>query len=416
MQRRWTSLRRSAIALVVALSQLLISGASPLVAATDTTSEPSSIVFTRFESAGAFGLGTHDGTEVRGETIALADGTTSGTWTSSPIEPGFDYSRLIGSSNADTPGASWIRVDARPTTSSGSETAWYSLGIWAAGDELVKRTSIVGQADGDARVDTDTLIARGAPLSRYRLRVTLERASADEPSPLVRMLGAVVSNGGSTFAGEASAPSAAGPIELPVPRYSQEIHTGDYPQWDGGGARWCSPTSTQMVVAYWGHGPANDDLAWTPRGHVNADVDFAARGTYDVGLRGTGNWSFNVAYAAHMGLRAFVTQLRSLAEAESFVRAGIPVVASTKPGVFGLDGYLFPGSVEGHLLVIVGFDADGNPIVNDPAAWSNATVRKVYDRAQLERAWLGGSGGVAYIIHPYDVPLPGSAFAATSNW
>ena len=57
------------------------------------------------------------------------------------------------------------------------------------------------------------------------------------------------------------------------------------------------------------------------------------------------------------GLDAFVTQLRSLAEAERFVRAGIPVVASLKPGVFGLDGYLFPGSPEGHLLVIRGLDA-----------------------------------------------------------
>jgi hypothetical protein len=105
-----------------------------------------------------------------------------------------------------------------------------------------------------------------------------------------------------------------------------------------------------------------------------------------------------------------------LTEVEAFVGAGIPVVTSLKPGVYGMQGYLFPGSVEGHLLVVLGFDRAGNPIVNDPAAWNDAGVRKVYDRAQFERSWLGGSGGIAYIIRPPDKKLPPNAFGATRNW
>jgi hypothetical protein len=142
---------------------------------------------------------------------------------------------------------------------------------------------------------------------------------------------------------------------------------------------------------------------------------WSTRHTFDAAFNGTGNWSFNVAYAGRFVLDASVTQLRSLSEAESFIRAGIPVVASLKPGVYDMDGYLFPGSVEGHLLVIVGFDASRNPIVNDPAAWSDAGVRKIYDRAQFERSWLGGSGGIAYIIHPRTMALPRNAFGATRN-
>ena len=38
---------------------------------------------------------------------------------------------------------------------------------------------------------------------------------------------------------------------LPVPRYSQMVHEGDYPQYDGGGEAWCSPTSTTMVLDYY---------------------------------------------------------------------------------------------------------------------------------------------------------------------
>ena len=111
-----------------------------------------------------------------------------------------------------------------------------------------------------------------------------------------------------------------------------------------------------------------------------------------------------------------MTQLRSLVEAETFIRAGIPLVASiaTRPGE--LDGFLFPGGTNGHLVVIVGFDVNGQPIVNDPAAWSNSGVRRVYDRAQFERVWLRGSGGTVYVIHPPDVALPPPPAGETPNW
>src|SRR3981081_4657697 len=139
-----------------------------------------------------------------------------------------------------------------------------------------------------------------------------------------------------------------------------------------------------MVVEFWGRGPRADDMAWVDGGYADPSVDFAARATYDAAYRGTGNWPFNSAYAARFGLAAFVTQLRSLAEAERFVRAGIPLVASISARPGELDRFLFAGGTNGHLVVIVGFDASGRPIVNDPAAWANSGVRHVYDRAQFE--------------------------------
>jgi len=33
-------------------------------------------------------------------------------------------------------------------------------------------------------------------------------------------------------------------------------------------------------------------------------------------------------------------------------------------------------------------------------------VRRTYDRGQFERAWLDGSGGLVYVIHRDDQPLP----------
>ena len=115
------------------------------------------------------------------------------------------------------------------------------------------------------------------------------------------------------------------------------------------------PTSTAMVMAYWGVSPPAAELAAIP--YSDPQVDHAARYTYDAAYRGTGNWSFNTAYAGRYGLRAFVTELRSLREAEAFVQAGIPLVASITVGPNALPGFLFGQGSAGHLLVIRGFSS-----------------------------------------------------------
>jgi len=356
------------------------------------------------------------GTQVEADRLLLSAGETTGQWTSAPVEPGFGFTRLVASWNAETAGDSSLRVEVQATTESGVTTDWYTLAIWAAHDHAVQRTSVRGQTDDVGFIDTDTLKARGAPFTSYTLRVTLERGSGDDPSPVVRMVGAQVSNTSFSPRQPTSAPLGLDGIELPVPAYSQEIHARQYAQFGGGGEAWCSPTSTEMVVEFWGRGPSPADLGWVDDRFTDPSVDHAARSTYDNAYRGTGNWPFNTAYAAGFGLDAFVTQLRSLAEAEQFVHAGIPLVASIASGPRELSGFLFDGGTNGHLVVIVGFDAAGNPIVNDPAAWSNGSVRRVYDRAQFERVWLRGSGGTVYVIHPPEVALPPASADATPNW
>jgi hypothetical protein len=362
---------------------------------------PPLIQFTRFPSANGY---------------ALASGELSGMWVSPSVQPDASFTRLVASWNADTPAAGQLTVQAQVTTTAGETSDWYTLGVWAADDTYVHRTSVNGQSDHLGRVSTDTLNSQSSPFGSFRLRVRLERASADDASPVVHSLGAEVSNYRYAAGQPASTPLSLDPVELSVPPLSQEIHARQYPQWGGGGEAWCSPTSTEMVVEFWGRGPASSDLAWVDPSYADPSVDFAARSTYDAAYRGTGNWPFNAAYAARFGLDTFVTQLRSLAEAEQFVRAGIPLVASiaSKPGE--LDGFLFSGGTNGHLVVIVGFDASGNPIVNDPASWTDATVRHVYDRAQFERVWLRGSGGTVYVIHPPEVALPPVSADISSNW
>jgi hypothetical protein len=190
--------------------------------------------------------------------------------------------------------------------------------------------------------------------------------------------------------------------DLGLPQYSQEIHHGDFPQYDNGGEAWCSPTSTSMVVSFWGSSfmPTPTEYQWVTdvlgASHADPWVDYTARAVYDYHYNGAGNWPFNAAYAASRGLVADVTALHDLREAEPFINAGVPLVASVAWESNKLDGGI--KSTNGHLMVIGGFTANGNVIAYDPASDTDALVRHVYDREQFERAWIPASGGIVYVI------------------
>ena len=115
-----------------------------------------------------------------------------------------------------------------------------------------------------------------------------------------------------------------------------------------------------------------------------------------------------MAYANTTGLDAFVTRLTDLRDAERFIAAGIPLAASISFSSGQLSGAPI-SSTPGHLVVIVGFTATGSVVVNDPAAPNSASVRRVYNRAQFEAAWLRKSSGAVYVVRDPARPLPARA-------
>jgi hypothetical protein len=321
-----------------------------------------------------------------------------GTWTSPVYATRFGFNELVSSWNATTPAGTWVQSEVQPQIEDGHWAKWFVLGRWSSGDSDFHRTSVGGQGDNDGYVAIDTWFAHDHPAVAYRLRLTLYRRAGGSATPSVTRYSAVASNlvnAKYTFPSQTSMNGTT--IDLGVPRYSQEIHHGEYPQFDGGGEAWCSPTSTAMVVAYWQRSPAGRELTGIP--YADPWVDFTARAVYDYHYHGAGNWPFNTAYAASRGLVADVTQLHSLAEAEPFIKAGIPLVASIAFGSNKLTGADIK-STNGHLVVIAGFTGDGQVIVNDPASPDDASVEHVYDRAQFESAWIGGSGGIVYVDRP----------------
>ena len=353
------------------------------------------------------------GTELRRGRLFLADpvgtrtlGGTSydvGRWVSRWARPGFGFTELVASWEAKTPGDSWVEVEVRGQDATGRRSSWDSLGRWAYGDKHLLRTSIAGQDDDLARVATDTWrTASAAGLDRWRLRVSLvRRTGATTKAPSLGHVSATTSRrpDARPATSKPGVVAQAGGTVLDVPRYSQMVHSGHYPQWGGGGEAWCSPTSLAMVLAFHDALPPARDYAWVPEGHGAPWVDHTARMTFDHGYDGTGNWSFNAAYAARLVRRAEVSRLPDLRAVERLVADGLPVIISIAFDAGELTGGPLTSS-NGHLLVVVGFTADGDVVVNDPAADSPAGVRRTYDRAQLERIWQDASTGTSYVLRP----------------
>ncbi|MFF3486894.1 peptidase C39 family protein [Streptomyces sp. NPDC002701] len=334
-------------------------------------------------------------------------------WTSPVHRLGVPSTEVIASWNARTPAGTWLHIELAGTYSDGTDTPWYVLGRWAAGDEDIRRTSVDDQSDGKSSVWTDTLAvddpASGLRLVSYRLRLTLYRRPGSEVTPTVWRLGAMGSDVPDRFTVPASSPGLA--RELAVPRYSQEIHAGQYPEYDNGGEAWCSPTSSQMIIEYWGRKPTAEALAWVDPAYADPQVCHAARYTFDYQYNGCGNWPFNAAYAAtYKDLQGVVTRLGSLGDLETLIAAGVPVITSQSFLATELTGAGYGTS--GHLMTVIGFTADGDVIANDPASPDNDAVRRVYRRREWENIWLrtkrynaagkvvSGTGGVCYLYFP----------------
>ncbi|TDD56271.1 peptidase C39 family protein [Nonomuraea terrae] len=411
-------------ALTVFLSTLLLVTTAPAPAG--AASRPAAAVPDVVYHRAGFSSGTAEGTTAGdGLSFGSAAGTVSHTdalgtktweyarWTAPERDIGFPATELIASWTADVPPGSWMQVELRGRNAEGL-TTWYSLGRWAYAEGDILRTSVPGQSDADAAVNVDTLAAAaGKPLSAYQLRLTLYRTPGSSVTPRVRTAGVMGSRVPERKKVPVSPGGAAWGVELTVPRRSQNVHAGHYPEWDGGGQAWCSPTSTTMVLGHWDRWPSAEETAWVDPSDPNPEVDHAARHTYDHAYEGAGNWPFNIAYAGRYGMDGFVTRLRSLTELELLIKAGIPVVTSQsfKKGELPGAGY----GTDGHLMTVVGFTADGDVIANDPASPSNDAVRRVYPRADFENVWLR-SGGVVYVIHPPGHALPATTPGLPANW
>jgi hypothetical protein len=152
-----------------------------------------------------------------------------------------------------------------------------------------------------------------------------------------------------------------------------------------------------MVLAFWAQKRNRPEL--------DVQVPDAAHAIFDKVYDGTGNWSFNTAFAgAFPGMRAYVTRFGDISQLEEWIEAGIPPVVSLSYDLLrGVKRARDPG----HLMVCVGFDQKGDLVLNDPAhrPERGEVARRVYPRANFIKAWRVSKNTV-YLIYPEDASPP----------
>lgn len=309
------------------------------------------------------------------------------------------WDELVVSWNAALPAATELRIEARGIYPDHS-TRYYTLGLWSANPTGHPHSSVNHQGDADGDVNTDTLALKRSG-ANAQLRLTFSNAGATQNAQptLAANWKQALKFVGLCFA-DTSAKSA--PLEPNRAAWGQTIAVPERSQVSyPGGEVWCSPTSVSMDLAYWSH--------TLQRPELDKDVPEVARNVYDAAWGGTGNWPFNTAFAGSFpGMRAYVTRLSDVAELEDWIAAGIPVILSVSYDL--LQGKATSQDA-GHLVMCVGFTAQGDVVVNDPWARleKGETVRKTFSRHNLIAGW-GNSHNTVYLIYPETVKPPQDRF------
>ena len=304
------------------------------------------------------------------------------------IETGFPFDQAVVSWNATTPPNSYLTVYIR-VRSGGFWSRRFTVCIWNQDNRPVQRMTVNGQEDDIAEMDSDTLLLK-KPGDAFQVSAKLSSLDG-ETYPTLRLLTVDITDSKAPNPRMRARKSVWGTIDLPVPERSQLTVP------DGG--RFCSATSTSMVLNYWAEKLNRPEMA--------VPLQAAVDGIYDKEWGGTGNWAFNTAYAGEFGgLKAYVTRLRGTAEVEKWIAKGVPVIISIDYNAIRARD----GGRMGHLMVLRGFTPEGDCIINDHYTKldQGESVRKIFKRKDFERSWLTniGSLGIVYLIYPEGWPVP----------
>lgn len=299
------------------------------------------------------------------------------------IKPGFMFDEVIPSWNIDDPQNGAIKVELRVNTPQG-KSRWYVLADWSGDKEWYPRQSTEGQKDDHAKVSTDTFkVAKHT--DAVDLKVTLKSRGL-QPMSRLKLLTLSFCDTKTTLVATEWKPSKFRGVTIDVPQRAQ----GNYPN----GKVLCSATSTSMLLQHWSK--------VLSRPEDDKDVPEVEANVWDPVYKGAGNWPFNVAYfGSFKGYKGAVSRLTGIEDLERLVSSGIPVATSVSFDM--LRGRPLSPTESGHLILVVGFEEDGTPVVNDPAFKDG--VRKTYPRQDFEKAWCY-SHRTVYLMVPDSVSMP----------
>ncbi|MEQ9454930.1 MAG: C39 family peptidase [Phycisphaeraceae bacterium] len=299
-----------------------------------------------------------------------------GTWTSPEITTDFPFTEVLPSWNLHTPEHTGVSFFIRSRDAATNEwSPWLYLGAW--GQREVAHPVEIEFPGGEIKID---YLVLNQPANAYQLEARIESASLDpRATPTLRKLHTVYS--GTPADGVNNSLIQTYPTvtdgwarDLPVPFRAQGIEHKSI------NSRICSPTSTSMVMAYFG---------------IDLPTVTNALAIYDPEYTIFGNWHRAVAYASQHGLEGELVRIRDWDQVKAYIAEGQPLIASIR-----FRRGEFPSNVMestgGHLITIRGLTPEGDAIVNDSASKDRGHA-VIYKAEELARAWIG-RGGVTYVI------------------
>jgi len=283
------------------------------------------------------------------------------------------FRELLPSWNVDAPAGTGFVVELRvDAEGDGRFGAWMHIGDWGEREFAPALAERVVACPG-GRVDVDVFRGERA-FAAAELRVrTFARAEA---GPVV------VKRVSACFSDRERTVAALDPLErrplgvvLDVPMRSQKSERPEI------AARICSPTSVAMLLRY--------------RGVPVTTLAVADR-AYDPAHDLYGVWPRNVQTAYSFGVPGHIARYSDWSAVERAIAAGTPLVLSIAVKEGQLAGAPY-ATTAGHLIVLAGFDEEGNCVVNDPAEPDPAAARREYSRGDMEVVWMR-RGGTAYVL------------------
>lgn len=320
--------------------------------------------------------------------------------------PGLAFNEALVSWNVDVPPGTGARLEARVGRDVGGERLWSPymfVADWGEaapdGEKIMTLTELRSASTGattpaTGKIDTDFFVSDES-FDAIQVRVLAAGALGSSTPVRLRRVAVTLTDGATPIGSAEPSTCADGldregdgsPVALAVPFRSQRTTT---PELSG---RLCSPTSVTMVMAYRG---------------VDLPLDTVAAAVYDAPNDIYGNWPRNVQAAYALGVPGYLRRYSSWDEVRATFQEGSPIIASIRVKKHELRGAPYP-STAGHLIVLRGFDRDGNVLVNDPAAGTPEGGMLTYRREDLERVWLRRNAGTSYVLLPMEPTVMGSA-------
>ena len=302
--------------------------------------------------------------------LVLINGYNEGTYIS-PIVETSEFDFLVGSWSAITnQNTGSIELSVRVLVD-GAWSDYFSYGKWRLGDENkgMSKSSI----NGVARMDEDIVYVKtGKTATAYQYKVEFDRLDSELASPELTLVANCIQVIGYEQ------------FKLDYTQISQNV-VYDVPQLNQNivpiiGNSICSPTSTTMLLKYYGHEFNQPGFDY--------EHQYVASLAKDYGHNMYGNWVYNVAVMGAYGEYAYVKRFVNNDELMWHLENIGPVALSVKGD---MQGYYY---TSGHLLVCKGYKiVDGNVIFicNDPNI-KNVEVEYTYET--IENVWRE----IAYVI------------------